>query len=731
MDARHSGRRANARLAATAAAIAATALLLGAAPAMATVTGSTITSMTTADGFVSNPVVSPIFSGYDDDAATAQVTVGGTTTTDDNNVADTVEVRCYYGGGGNYNTLVTGVAVGADGTFNATGPAGNLYNYTCRLAAVPSTYTNPLDYSKFSGPIYGIGYQENQPYKITSGPNAGKQYDYFSDAHQLKGAIDVLSSGDCGIDYTSSINAALYDNYQQYGFADCAAWLNTYSGDGFGRSEVQVDGKNAYNSSGADYLSDDGNSHTADHNGNFPGLTDTNTIDPLTGNMTSTESEQLVDCGSAAFPPTAQCDQGTNATQASFHDTGVHFDRTYQTGVDGQRVTITDTYTSTDGAAHALDVEYDNYSYEDTQVFDFPGSSGFNYYYSGDSVDLPAQAVGTIYTQDAYYPSAEDYSRPSSVTYTTQPDRAFFHATYAFVLQYRRTIPAGGSTSITHVYNYSTTPEGIRALAGQTQNAASPPAIAITSPANGSASASHDVVVSGTASDDSGAPSVAVNGIATPVQPDGSWSRHLDLPTGGNTITAVATDAAGNTAQAQTTVNVAIAQCTVPKVTGMTTAQATAALTGAGCKVGAQTKATSKTVKAGSVIAQSIPAGLVGSLGLPVDLRISLGKFAGATLASKSIKLNGRSLVVTVKCGSSPVQTGTVKLRTTSGKKKTLGSAAFSCPKGKKRTVHFTISKTSAKALKKQKKTKATAFIVARNSTGDSIQKTGKLTIKG
>ncbi len=721
-----------ARLAAVFAATAATALLLGAAPALATVTGSTITSMTTADGFASNPVISPIFSGYDYDAATAQVTVGGTTTTDDNNVADTVNVRCYYGDGNSYKTLVTGVAVGADGTFNATGPANNIYEYTCRLAAVPSTYSGPLDFTKFAGPIAGTGYQET--YKISGGPNDGMEYDYYSDAHQLKGAIGVYSSGDCGIDETSSINAALYDNYDQYGFADCAAALFTAgSGDDYGRSEIQVDGKNAYNSYGSWDLADDGNSHNPDHNGNFPVVTSTNKVDPTTGNMTTTESEQLVDCGSAAYPATAQCDQGTNTTQASFHDTGVHFDRTYQTGVDGQRVTVTDTYTSTDGAAHPLDVEYDNYSYEDTSVFDFPGSAGFNYYSQGDSVDLPAQAVGTIYTQDAYYPSAQDYSRPSSLTYMTQPDRAFFNYNGAeFALQYRRTIPAGGSTSITHVYNYSTTPEGIRALAGQTQNAASPPAIAITSPANGTSSSSHKVVVTGTASDDGGAPSVTVNGIATPVQPDGSWSQDLELPTGGNTITAVATDSAGNQAQAQTTVNVAIAQCTVPKVTGMTTAQATAALTGAGCKVGSQTKATSKTVKSGSVITQSIPAGLVGSLGLPVDIRISLGKFTGASLASKSIKLNGRSLVVTVKCGSSPVQTGTVKLRTTSGKKKkTLGSAAFSCPKGKKRTVHFTISKTSAKALKKQKKTKATAFIVARNTTGDSASKTGKLTIKG
>ncbi len=718
------------RIAASVTALAATALLFAAAPAMATVTSSQLSSVTTYDG-VTSTSQDPLFSGFDGDAVTAPTTtVTGTVTTDDGNAADTVDVVCLYNDyGSTSDTVQNNVPVQPDGSFTATG--GTFDQVTCHLVALPHNYSGPNDFGAFKPRTYGVGYSNYPASRTinTGGPNDGTHYSYYADQHQSKGYFEWRSVGDCGADWSNVFSGDNFQDFDEYTPFDCGlAQYTNGGGDGYGRSEVLIDGKSAYNSYGA---AKQGGGTGGQDNANFPAVSYTRSTDPLTGDLTVNESENLVNCGSEAFAPGAACDPGNPNT---YENTGVHFDRQIKQSNDGLKATVTDTYTSTDGADHAIDVEYDNYVDEDEVAgIKVPGSDRYKTYSDGDVVTLPAQATGTIYAKDLTYPAGDNpyYSLPGSYTYTTQPDRMFFNYGYneddsEFVLDYKRTVPAGSTVTITHVLNQGLTSEDV-AKASDTQL----PAVAITSPANGSSSASHDVVVTGTASDDSGTPSLAVNGIPTPVAADGTWSQHLNLPTGGDTITAVATDTAGNAAQAQTTVNVAIAQCTVPKVTGMTTAQATAALTGAGCKVGSQTKATSKTVKSGSVITQSIPAGLVGSLGLPVDIRISLGKFAGATLASKSIKLNGRSLVVTVKCGSSPVQTGTVKLRTTSGKKKTLGSAAFSCPKGKKRTVHFTISKTSAKALKKQKKTKATAYIVARNTTGDSIQKTGKLTIKG
>ncbi len=81
-----------------------------------------------------------------------------------------------------------------------------------------------------------------------------------------------------------------------------------------------------------------------------------------------------------------------------------------------------------------------------------------------------------------------------------------------------------------------------------------PPAVTITQPPNGSVLGTRTVEVSGTATDPHLA-SVTVNGL--PATLSGSaWTRTLTLAEGANTITAVATDAVGNHAQAQVTVTV-------------------------------------------------------------------------------------------------------------------------------------------------------------------------------
>ncbi|MFL5893888.1 MAG: PASTA domain-containing protein [Thermoleophilaceae bacterium] len=688
--------------------------LFAAAPALATVTGSQITSVTTYDG-VTDSSQNPIFSGYNDQAPQT-TSVTGTATTDDNNASDFVDVRCVYGNGGS-NTLASNVPVAPDGTFAASGDFGGYV--TCHLVAFPHNYNGPNDFSSFHARTYGVGEQ----YNYTSG---GHTYDYYVDQHQLKGYFYYYSVGDGGICWSNVLIGLNFYDPSDYSPFDCGLGQYTYSsGDQYGRSEVQVDGVNSYNTYGA-------TNTVGTSSAGFPDLTWSRLTDPNTGNLSVSEREQLVNCGSGhAWPATSGSCTGNAAV---YTDTGVRFDRQIQQSKDGLQTTLSDTYTSTDGNAHSIDVEYDNYVYENrTAGLKVPGSNQYVAYTRGDVIPLPAQSTGTIYVEDTSFPQGNNpyESLPGSYTYETQPDRMFVNSGYGgyyveFVLQYRRTVPANGSVTITHVGTQGLTPAEVASLSDT-----SGPSVAITSPPNGAQLNSGDVTVTGTAADDTGVTSLTVNGVPTSLNPDGTWSQHLSLGTGGQTITAVAKDAAGNTGQAQETVNVGISQCTVPKVTNLTTAQAAAALQAAGCTVGAQLPATSRTVPAGQVIAQSIPAGLTGQLGLPVDITVSLGKFTGARLVSRSVKLNGRSLVLTVRCGSSPVQTGTVKLRTSSGgKKRTLGTAPFACPSGKKRTVHFTISGTSAKALKRNGKTKAIAFIVARNTTGDTAQQRGRLVIR-
>jgi hypothetical protein len=711
--------------------------LIGVTPAMATVTSSNITSVTTPDGFTANPPGGGLFSSWDAGASPSPTTtVSGTVTTDNDPASNTVDVRCYYGDAGDYNTIQSGVPVNPDGTFT-TDPS-DFSDETCRLAAVDSSYSNPLDPSTFRGPVYGVGYRYVDT--LTGGPNDGAIYDFWSDAHQSKGYMEWESVGSCGLDWSQVFDGPFYD-YDEYSPFNCTGAMYTgSSGDGYGRSEMQVDGRNAINSDGANnlYYYDGSTWHSGSDNANYPALSTSTQVDPATGNATITESEPLVFCGNN-YPADAQCDP---ADPYKFTDTGVHFDRTIKQAKDGLQATVTDTYTSTDGAQHSIDMEYDNASYEDESiVYDVPGSSGFKTYYAGDTAELPSQAVGTVYVKDSYYGDGNpEYQIPGAFTYTTQPDRMFFNNGYGgyygdFVLQYRRTVPAGGSVSITHVYTQAADMDHVKALAKQAENALQPPAVAIDSPANGSTTSSETTTVIGRASDDSGTPSLKVNGVPTPVQPDGTWSQQLKLSPGANTITAVASDSAGNTAQASETVSYSPAgstNCQVPKLTGQTTAQAVASLSASNCGVGTQRAAYSSSVKAGKVISQGVSPGIIAANGTPVDFTVSRGVFPSARVANTKVRLRGNKLIVSVRCArTGSVTNGTIKLRKVSGGHHTLGTKAFQCPSGKARNVSFTFSSRTARAMHRAGRTSVNAYIVSRGSGGVAGSRRQRMTIVG
>src|SRR5439155_23361438 len=134
------------------------------------------------------------------------------------------------------------------------------------------------------------------------------------------------------------------------------------------------------------------------------------------------------------------------------------------------------------------------------------------------------------------------------------------------------------------------------------------------------------------------------------------------LPSGSNTITAVATDAAGNQAQAQTTV-VEAGGCTVPNVVNVPVAQAIAGLKAASCKLGTQTNVPASKIKKGLVAKQSVAPGSSISSATPVDIGVSSGPLKAVKASSKTVRLHGRRLRLTLVCPTgSPRTKGTVKL---------------------------------------------------------------------
>src|SRR5262249_21007001 len=145
----------------------------------------------------------------------------------------------------------------------------------------------------------------------------------------------------------------------------CNAWFNRYAdadAPTATRSGLRIDGANAYPPSAA---------NKDNQAGAAPALTYSYSLDPATGNLTIHVTEPLVKCADPAYPPTKQ-------SCATLLGTGVTDTRTIVQDHDGHLSTITDVFSSTDGAAHALDLLWEN-----DQAFHPPGT--------GDSTQLAFQ----------------------------------------------------------------------------------------------------------------------------------------------------------------------------------------------------------------------------------------------------------------------------------------------------------------------------------------------------
>ncbi len=150
-----------------------------------------------------------------------------------------------------------------------------------------------------------------------------------------------------------------------------------------------------------------------------------------------------------------------------------------------------------------------------------------------------------------------------------------------------------------------------------------PPQVSITSPSDDAVLYASPVMVSGIATDDVTLAGVTVNGVAASLLGD-VFTASVALVAGTNALTAVATDAAGNSTSVSISVTFA-PPVTVPDVTGQEQADAEAAIVDSGLVVGNVDTAHSDTVPAGKVLAQDPPAGTSVALGSAVNLVISSG----------------------------------------------------------------------------------------------------------
>ena len=253
-----------------------------------------------------------------------------------------------------------------------------------------------------------------------------------------------------------------------------------------------------------------------------------------------------------AFPPTA-------ASCKSFVSTGVELEREWKTGDANQVASMTDNWRSTDGAAHTLNALYDQDDANGGEggAYEFPGTNVFAPTKKGQTVALPPGLGRIYYKEDAETPASGDGEHPhGAIVYDTPPSGPISvylgtnskEGENAFEMPYQGTIPAGGAYTLRMAFVQAYKLSEVEALSAEVLAGyppSEPPALSITSPANGTTVSSPSVTVSGTVTDKRVITSFTVDGKAVSVGTNGAWSTSVTLNKGANTITALATDQAG------------------------------------------------------------------------------------------------------------------------------------------------------------------------------------------
>ncbi|HZO77045.1 MAG TPA: hypothetical protein VFB39_03315 [Solirubrobacteraceae bacterium] len=425
-------------------ALAITAWLALAAPAGAT---------TIAHTHITAPAKNPTYLTYNYNTGNSFKVAGTTDSTAP--TTDTVDILCFYGDYGQYLTVQDGVTLSSNKTFSVPkAPLSAVADHRCRLAAVPSGTTT-------LGPGYRgpwINVSQRKTYSVSGGPNDGMPYDLYAFGQQTAVADDYDSIGTCGLcdsylqDVAGGVTSIVF-------YANSFLWYGNEEQNGNTRSEIQVNGRNAYVPAAAQALFTN-----SDDNPGFPAFSWHFSQNSLTGDVTITETDGIARCtgssSSSSYPPTA-------TSCPKFKSTGVEVDRKIVQSASGHVVSITDTYKSTDGHSHRLDLLYENAQclgnngcLAGSVGYRFPGKPAYNSHAPGDVVNVRA-GIGSIYVRSRSAPDGDPYAGQGAITYGRAPDEVLFIQGFNtgfgpvsdFTAHYVGKVPAKGSLTYRFVYS--------------------------------------------------------------------------------------------------------------------------------------------------------------------------------------------------------------------------------------------------------------------------------------
>jgi hypothetical protein len=465
--------------------------------------------------------------------------------------SDDIQIACVASNG--VATHLGGPQTVTAGAFNVNVPLVNIGNQptACAIEALPSGATSgdpPASQTSFTGPRVYFGSREVR----ATNPSANE----LAVATQKPGAAWFhFLTGNCALGDAWLVNPTTLQRSESLFF--CNAWLDRLN-DGSvtpaTRSQLVVDGVNAYLPNGADRVND-----TAPH---LPAATFGDTYNPLNGDLTMNAGEPAVICNNDTSLP-------TNTTKcADFVSAGVRVDSSIATTGSGATSTIVHKFVSTDGKVHSLDLLWDN----ETKHAAGNGGVRFpwidptyrSYVENATPAPPPAGPGSALVKNDVTAPDGGIAAVQGAVTWAAAPRSIVFRngtggppsTTYSdFELGYRRTVRPGAPAFFGWRFTLGTSQSSVLAAARQAE-AAFRPRVAIVAPARGSSTAAGSTTVRGTTSDASGTrPTVAVNGHAATVAANGRWSIGVPLAFGRNVLTAVATNRYGATARATSDVN--------------------------------------------------------------------------------------------------------------------------------------------------------------------------------
>ena len=402
------------------------------------------------------------------------LTISGTS---DGTTGDKIAVGCYSAAAS--TPLAGDVPVNADGSFTITTDLFYIAGGTCTIKAVPDTGGDvdpPPDpeNGRFNGPTVAVSQRE------PDWSGNGHLNSFFINGAQMQGGFNFSSVGWCGIG-----GYIIGPELSRWDVEGCSATFRVTNGginyaNSTGapatRSELQVDGEDAYLPGNIPQL----NAVNGDWLPGVPAESYQFSHDPSSGDTAVDETEQVVTCSPGGVFP------ATTDSCTSFAPTGITVRVHYSQTDDGRVAAVTQTFSSTDGRDHTIDLLESNSlnaaNYNGQYAFPWLDDGAVNY----SSYDTPDQRLagpadngpGSFFEQIENDSPALSKIPQAAVTFSSAPSQVRIVVPsndpggYSSIeLHYVRDVPADGSVSLGFDYSNGFTLAEVQAEASAAEAA--------------------------------------------------------------------------------------------------------------------------------------------------------------------------------------------------------------------------------------------------------------------